>query len=201
MARTVRGTQMGLINVSENLYGIPFGLINYTKNGVRDVGFWHDDADNVYAFWANGTNNFYTLVFAGEAREEWGVSTGTLAGGVGVGYRSKLGSLNLDVDVSAKHFFGNTVLDAYNQLNAGIYPNDPNWVYPFGSVTAFPMARVSVGLPLFKIFEVFGGMSFDVGIDGTYPVPGALKDGKSYAFNAFDTPVEVYPHFFWGVKL
>jgi hypothetical protein len=42
VARKVTGLQVGLVNLSEEMYGIPIGLFSWTKNGIRDLGFWVD---------------------------------------------------------------------------------------------------------------------------------------------------------------
>jgi hypothetical protein len=223
VAGTVHGTQIGLINIADDLYGIPIGLVNFTKNGIRDLGFWHDEADNLFGFWANGTNNFYTLVFAGEDRAGIGEDWETFCAGLGLGYRQELGPLNLDIDVSAKAFFGNSWRNMLRDIQAG-GPKLQAWIgewmpaedgtdadgyhpwygcgadWPYGPVSFFPMARVSLGVPIFDFLEVFGGMSFDIGIDGTYPVPGILRDVKVYSYDIYGMPVDIYPHFFWGVK-
>ncbi len=212
VANDVRGTQVGLVNVSENCYGIPIGLINITKNGIRDVGFWMDEGNNLFGFWANGTNNFYTLLFAGESLVDYGEDWNTFAAGFGLGARANLGPLHLDTDVSAKAFYGDTwgymlddlmdgsprARDYYAACADGADPADP---WPYGPVQIFPMVRMTLGIPVFKFFEVFGGVSCDIGVNGTYPVPGILQDVKGYGFEILDTPIEVYPHFFWGIRI
>ncbi|GEM_PF-1770537 len=212
VANDVRGTQVGLVNVSENCYGIPIGLINITKNGIRDVGFWMDEGNNLFGFWANGTNNFYTLLFAGESLVDYGEDWNTFAAGFGLGARANLGPLHLDTDVSAKAFYGDTwgymladlkdgspkARDYYAACEAGVDQVDP---WPYGPVQIFPMVRMTLGIPVFKFFEVFGGVSCDIGVNGTYPVPEILQDVKGYGFEILDTPIEVYPHFFWGIRI
>jgi hypothetical protein len=216
VAKDVRGTQIGVVNVSENCYGIPIGLLNITKNGIRDVGFWMDGSGDFYGYWANGTNNFYTLLFAGESMDGIGVNWDTFSAGAGLGYRVKLGPLHLDMDLSTKAFFGNSWRNMLVDIqDGGIAAQDyysdilersetENVVidsWPYGPVSFFPMARVSLGVPIFKLFEVFGGVSIDIGVDGTYPIPEILRTVPSYGADVFGVPVEVYPRFFWGINI
>jgi hypothetical protein len=216
VAKDVRGTQIGVVNFSENCYGIPIGLINITKNGIRDVGFWMDGSGDFYGYSANGTNNFYTLLFAGESLDGIGVNWDTFSAGAGIGYRLKLGPLHLDTDLSAKAFFGNSWRNMLVDIqDGGIAAQDyysdlletrgsgnlANAGWPYGPVSFFPMARVTLGIPVLKVFEVFGGVSLDIGVDGTFPVPEILRDVKSYGADIFGVPVEVYPRFFWGINI
>ncbi len=199
-AKDVRGLQVGLVNISENCYGLPIGLVNYVKNGVRDIGFWHDSADNLYAYWANGTNNLYTIVYGGEAPADWFVNSNTLSFGFGLGYRVSRKPFSLDLDLSVKNFYGPNWDDALRA--ADVVDSYGNHVFSVSPISSFPSLRASLGMPIFKGLEVFGGVSADIGISGVCAVPDALKRDSSFLIRGQEGhSLEINPQLFWGLRL
>ena len=191
VARKVNGLQIGLINVSDTMYGIPIGLINIVKNGIFDTGIWFEDSDWEYVFVQKGSTNFYTLMFAGAPSDEWFVSTDTLAGGVGVGYR--LGgfrgrSVAIDLDVSAK------ALIDINRAEKFII-DEEEYIPDF-----FPSARVSVRIPLFLGLALHGGIVLDTDIKTGPQVSEPFRSGSPWSASSFGYNFTFHPKYFIGIS-
>jgi len=197
VAATVKGTQIGLINISKDMYGIPIGLFSFTLNGIRDVGAWQDSSDTIYSYWANGTNNFYTIMYAGESRKDWFVGTDSMAVGVGLGARLIEKSLQLDIDLSAKSYYGPRFAQQLTALRTALSTGVP----PVGCVPSpvFPSLRLSLGLPIYKRFAIFAGASADIGIAGVCEVPEEIRSAHSVSFPAFGTRIDLSPQLYWGL--
>jgi hypothetical protein len=197
VAGVVKGTQVGLVNISDDMYGLPIGLINYTKNGIRDIGAWYDTSDYMYGFWANGTNNLYSIVYGGEAYSDWCVNSNSLSFGYGVGYRFVGKPLSVDLDLSMKQFFGPNWDRALSEFKRG------EGYAGFGveAVSSFPSARLTVGIPLMGKLEAFGGVSADIGVSGYCAVPDALRSDYAVHFRAFGSDIDVNPQLYFGVRL
>jgi hypothetical protein len=205
IAGEVRGTQIGLVNISKEMYGLPIGLFNFTLNGIRDIGFWQDSSNSVYAFWANGTNNFYTILYAGEALDDWFRNTDTIAAGGGVGVRLIEKPLRLDLDLSAKHYYGprfaqNLALAKPPVTNTKGAVAEADFERAWTPSPVFPSVRLSLGLPLFSKLEAFCGASADLGIDGLCAVPEEIASDRSFSFRVFGTNVNVSPQLYWGLR-
>jgi len=213
IASEVRGTQIGLINISKEMYGLPIGLLNFTLNGIRDIGFWQDSSNSVYAFWANGTNNFYTILYAGESLDDWFRDTDTIAAGGGAGVRLIEKPLRLDLDLSAKHYFGprfaqNLALvkdaAAYEEASHSVKGKTPSSETSMPQWTpspVYPSLRLSLGLPLFSSkLEAFCGASADIGIEGLCAIPAETMSNRSFNFQAFGSRIDVSPQLYWGLR-
>ncbi len=44
----VDGAQVGIVNISEGMYGIPIGLVNIVRNGILNVTGWSDGGGYTY---------------------------------------------------------------------------------------------------------------------------------------------------------
>jgi hypothetical protein len=205
IASEVKGTQIGLINISKEMYGLPIGLFNFTLNGIRDIGFWQDSSNSVYAFWSNGTNNFYTILYAGESLDDWFRNTDTIAAGGGAGVRLIEKPLRLDLDLSAKHYYGprfaqNLALAKEPVATTKGAVAEASSERAWTPSPVFPSLRLSLGLPLFSKFEVFCGASADMGIEGLCAIPEEIASDRSFHFQAFGSRIDVSPQLYWGLR-
>ena len=87
-ARSLRGAQVGLINVVDSLEkGATVGLINIVGNGIKQASVEYNDVFDVNLAFRSGTTKFYSILFAGmEAKDEF---LWTYGAGFGTQYRIK----------------------------------------------------------------------------------------------------------------
>ena len=64
-ARTLRGLQIGLVNVADSSFGASIGLVNIFKNGFYKIGLSATDLANTNLSFSTGTHRFYTTAHAG----------------------------------------------------------------------------------------------------------------------------------------
>jgi|GEM_PF-283123 len=64
-ARYMKGMQIGIINISDTLDGYAIGLVNWSKNGYKSLGFSHNEVDQIRLEFRSGRQLFYTSLFAG----------------------------------------------------------------------------------------------------------------------------------------
>ncbi|WP_291530018.1 LA_2272 family surface repeat-containing protein [Bacteroides sp. UBA939] len=111
-AHTVRGVQIGLVNMSKSGFQIglcnvseknqyPLGLINIIKNGEMNVGLAYDEIGNVTAQFRSGSQYLYGIIgFGYNVKSPSGHIL--LQGGIGA-HLNLSSRLRIDTELSAKH--------------------------------------------------------------------------------------------------
>jgi len=183
------GAQVGLVNISREMYGVPFGLANFVEEGIHDASIWWENEDRTWVGVQNGSNIFYTLAYAGFARDgAWRELEG-FAVGFGLGFRVESRPFYLDIDAGWKRVTdGSEAQDRFAALF------DP------ARGASFPSARI-----IMAGVTIGGGLGWFMG--GAFDVAGPLShdtigyfDGDERAIGLADG-VMVYPKFFTGFKL
>lgn len=179
-ARSVRGAMVGVVNVAEDVDGVTLGLLNVVRFGVLDLSVTIDEMGAGWLSFQHGTERLYTIYQAGARQQDPNSEDVDWGAAIGLGSRLWSGALLLDVDLSAK------VTGSANE-------NEPD------EDTVFPSLRVTGGVQFGRYFAVIGGVAFDTLCDWDDQDSGWTHEGMS--FSLFGDGLEVYPHFFAGIKI
>ena len=182
--------QLGLVNVSDEMHGLPIGLVTIVRNGIHDLGYWHDGTDRSWLSFQNGTRWLYSIAYAGVSERAAFSEFEDLTFGLGLGVRLSTGFFYADMDLSAKHAGTG---DTPEERVASAFAFDGN---------TFPSLRLLGG------FAFGGGLGFYVGTTLDAHIPGWTRrssiyhDGElEYDFRDAGINLMVYPKLFFGVKL
>jgi hypothetical protein len=151
---TVYGTQIGLVNIANDMYGLPIGLFSWIKNGIHDIAIWFTGEEEGWVGFLNGSRNFYTSFAAGVRTEPGIAELEGLTVSASVGYRALLGLFFIDAELGLKRM--GTGADAGARL-ASIFTG-PGW-------NTFPNARLKAGIALGSL-KGFIGLDIDGYIEG-----------------------------------
>lgn len=191
VGKRVVGTQIGLVNISEEMYGIPIGLATFVERGIHDVSVWWEGENRTWFGVQNGSNNFYTLAYAGVLRDgTWSELEG-FGAGAGVGFRVTTRPFYFDVDAGWKRMADG--VDAQDRFVS---------LFDGKRGAAFPFARVMAGISIGDGLGWFIGGSFDVQSPLGWDVMGYFDPAAAgLPLAGGDVSVRVYPTFFTGFKL
>jgi hypothetical protein len=135
-ARTVKGSQIGLVNIADSVGGYVVGIVNVIKKGYKVLEVSRNDVAQLNIAYKTGRPEFYNILQSGW---RFGPRHFALIYGAGFGVsRPLVGVLNWSVEM--------TVNDVIEQ---GLGPGRLNLWVP---------TRFSVGIPLGNHFEFYGGL-------------------------------------------
>ncbi|MEW5815134.1 MAG: caspase family protein [Spirochaetota bacterium] len=186
IAGDVKGTQLGLININRSIAGLPVGLINISKDGLYHLQGWYDQESFAHVGFQFGTKRFYTLVFLGTPFKPL---PETLLSGIGFGIHFGGDPMYIDIDLSAKHIAAGNISNT----------NAPDFLM-LQSLGLYPYIRGVLGLSLFKVLGVFGGLSLDTQILGITREPVTFT-GTPTTVHIWQTQIDFYTKWFIGVRL
>ncbi|MEN2283334.1 hypothetical protein AAGF08_14410 [Algoriphagus sp. SE2] len=130
IARNVKGLQLGLINYSDSISGVPIGLISFVRKGYHKVEIGTDEMLPLNFSLRTGTRGFYNMLFAGIRPEKTGSIT--WAFGYGVGSSPRLANkLYLNIELSSQQMIKGNV-EALNLINRGFLGLDYQVARHFG---------------------------------------------------------------------
>ncbi len=132
-ARRVKGTQIGLVNISDTADGPGIGLINIVFHGYHKLAFYTDEVVPVNAAFKTGSRQLYNILQAGFNPSD---SEQIFTFGYGLGTELRLG----------RHFTINPELSA-QQLYLGTW-DEANILSKF---------RLQLNIELGKYISIFGG--------------------------------------------
>lgn len=115
----VQGMQIGLVNIANDIKGVPIGLINLYREGITTVGFWQeiDGGEQVYHSIMTGSNTLYSHFFVGGSQFDFWEVPEDIAYGFGLGVRVPIVmGLKLDTDVNLKFY-----QDKLNAIDNDVY--------------------------------------------------------------------------------
>ncbi|MCL2319234.1 MAG: hypothetical protein FWC45_04055, partial [Treponema sp.] len=172
MASSLRGLQMGLVNINEGGCGcmaglvnksesenmFPLGLVNIIKNGIIHFGVYYDDMQFVNASFRSGSKYFYSFVSFGLGTNYSYSRLDTEKEGrnIPIGFRTGLGfecpvkNFFIDMDIS-----GGCIFVTGNEDNG--YENKlANYTVPSGQV------RLIGGYKFFEQLGVFARLTYSI---------------------------------------
>ena len=196
-ADRITGLQIGLVNIARHIDGVQLGLVNIAGNGV-DSGsaFYEPQSGFAYAHWQAGTPAFYTAAGIGAPAGDWLRDYTGFVASVGVGSRTRLFGLNLDLDISAEQAIGSLPFQTFS------WSRDWRAWEGWAMIKAYPSVMLTLGLPLARHFQIIGGLKADIDVDSLGDrVPAALKVGDSWRGNIFNEGFSVWPKWFFGLKI
>jgi hypothetical protein len=181
----VRGAQVGIVNISRDLYGIPIGLVNVIENGIFQVSSWFSELGMGYVGFQMGSRYLYTLFYGGVAL---GDRSPLYTAAFGLGLHIPVGPVFVEGDLSAKSSW------------TGWSESDLSEAFDMTDLSpVWPSVRVMVGVRVLRIFSLFGGVMLDSKLPG-YTVETGLHQGSSFAMDLWNSPMEIYPKLFAGIK-
>ncbi len=183
----VVGTQIGLVNVSREMYGVPVGLASFVEEGISNASIWWEGDERTWVGVQNGSNIFYTLVFAGiERGGRWRDLDG-FGAGAGVGFRVTRRPFYIDVDAAWKRISDG--VDPQERFSALFDPNRG---------ASFPSARIMAGIAIGDGFGWYMGGSFDAAGPFSSDTIGYFE-GREHPIPLFGNTA-LYPRFFTGLR-
>jgi hypothetical protein len=196
-AGKVKGLQVGLVNVARDIDGVQIGLINIAGNGIHSLSVVYEPADLfAHAYLQFGTPALYTVAGIGAPFSDWSCDyTGAVAS-LGLGSRSRVLGLDLDIDLSAE--------EAIGALPYGSFDPQGDWSAWEGwsMIKAYPSLKITAGLPIGHHWRLLAGIKADIDVDALgNRVPEALKKGGSWSGRIFDEGFTVWPKWFFGLKI
>ena len=94
----VKGSQLGFLNVSDTLSGVPFGFLSFSYRGYHPIELSADEIFPVNLSWRTGIRSFYNIFSAGMQFDD--ITFPLWHFGYGIGTSARLGKtwwLNLDL--------------------------------------------------------------------------------------------------------
>lgn len=114
-ARKVKGTQIGIINISDSCSGIPIGLFSFVRTGYHRFEISADEIFYLNASLRTGTTKFHNLLFAGMDPTQKDTNLWTFGYGLGTSLRLGKSTL-LDIDLTAQQINKGNVGPKINML-------------------------------------------------------------------------------------
>lgn len=194
IADSVSGVQIGLVNIAKRVDGVQLGLINIAGNGVDSIGLYYEPrTDFTYAQWQAGAPAFYTTASLGAPSGDWLRDFGGFVASFGLGSRTRMLGLNLDLDVSAETAIGKLPFDTLDRQG--------NWE-GWSLMRPYPTVRLTAGLPIGRHLQIVGGVKLDIDVDALGDrVPESLKKGSPWGGSLFGEGFTAWPKWFFGAKI
>lgn len=171
----MKKVQLGIINISDDIDGVPSGIINYSKPGIFDVSTWRDETGIGLATLRSESRNLYISYSAGYDPAS---NNHPYALVLGAGVDKNLGRAMVGLDVIA--FF----------VKARVKTRSPE-----NYLTRF---RIPVGLRINSGFSIFAGPSFNILF--TDNDPALISPVGNYQHKVGDEHY-VWPGFFVGLRI
>jgi hypothetical protein len=185
----MNGLQIGLINVADDLYGVPIGLISWVRQGIHDISYWTEDESMSYLATANGSRNFYTVIYGGVNNNANFDELSGLNVGLGWGMRINLRPVYFDLEASMRR---GTEGSTANERLVSIF--DP--YNPF----LYPSARFMAGVE-FLGFGFFLGVSMDLELEEQYTRGVVRYNGSGSGSRPIEGLGTIHHRFVWGLRL
>ena len=191
--KTIRGVQLGVINVAEENDGIALGVFNFIQDGMHHVGFNWDTNDRFDCFFQSGTKHLFLTFGASFDQHDLDNSdvnlnelTSIVYGGIGTEFRFWFCSL--DFEVLHKLV-----------VQPDEYPRNKEDFFEFNyNQYTIPSFRVTWNVISGKLLDFSLGTSFDLYIRNYNEQAFALTKHKEGLQS--DNTI-VYPSYFIGFKI
>ena len=182
----VKGAQIGLINICKGDCGFQFGLINYSRNGVCEIGASYTTDQRIRATFNSG-NKYLYMVLGFAFDPEW------LRG------RDDIHALDLIMGLGARLTVWKFNFDLELLANEALIVKTQKGLPSRERVKAewYPATRISVGFTPVKHFNVFAGftMSYEFSWNGDAFIQ--RKNNMSFETGS----LTLHPEFDFGIKI
>lgn len=117
-ATRVRGAQIGLINVSDSIHGLPFGLLSLVRKGYHKIEVSADEVFYTNVAFRTGIRQFYNILAVGSKPDTFEEEESEWYFGYGFGTAPRLTQkLFLNVDLTANQIVYGNHIDKINMIN------------------------------------------------------------------------------------
>lgn len=170
IAGQVHGMQLGLINIANSNNDIAVGLINIIKNGYYRHSVWVDEQGVPFYGFRHGTHRLFMEISAGVQQAEDPVCW---MAGAAFGSFIYSGIVNIDASVGSYTINDDTLWQTHqlNQLN---------------------QAKVNVAVELFDSFELVAGVSYNCFVSDTSNGEDYYGSQKVYVYDGTNTFVRAW---------
>jgi hypothetical protein len=139
-ATKVRGTQIGLVNVTDSIHGIPFGMLSFVLKGYHKIEVSADEVFYTNIALRTGVRQFYNILTVGAKPDTFDDEDTYWTFGYGIGTAPRLTrTLSLNVDLTANQVVYGSSIEAINMINK---------IYLGMEVQAFKHVGVAFGITL-----------------------------------------------------
>lgn len=184
-AGNVKGTQVGLINICKGDCNFQLGLINYSRNGIFEIGASYTTDEKVRVTLNSGNKFLYTILgfYIDPKNSMYDDNTSTVVALFGLGTRFNLWKFNFDLE-----FLGNETMF----INTKKETDDKKRV----QIEWYPTARFSVGFTPIKHLRIFAGAALSFEFSG---------NEKAFAMHNKNIVIDggsmtIYPEFDFGLR-
>ncbi len=185
----LNGVQLGVINVADDLYGIPIGLISWVRQGIHDISYWTEDETTSFVGTANGSRNFYAILYAGIDNQGEFDLLPELTAGFGWGLRISLKPIYFDLEATVRR---GTRGESANDRMVSLFDPENPYIYP--------TARFMTGLEFLGI-GFFLGLSMDLELEQSLTGGLVRYNGKASGARPIEGFGTIHHRFMWGVRL
>jgi hypothetical protein len=117
-ATRMQGAQIGLINITDSIHGVPFGLLSFVWKGYHKIEVSADEIFYTNIAFRTGVRHFYNIFTAGAKPNTFDDEETYWTFGYGVGTAPKLSrTLSLNVDLTANQVVDGKSIEAINMIN------------------------------------------------------------------------------------
>ena len=118
-ATRIRGAQVGIINATDSIHGVPIGLISFVLKGYHKIEVSADEIFYTNVAFRTGVRQFYNILTAGAKPNTFDDEETYWTFGYGIGTAPRLSrTLSLNVDLTANQVvYGGQSIEAINMIN------------------------------------------------------------------------------------
>ena len=117
-ATRVRGAQVGIINATDSIHGVPIGLISFVLKGYHKIEVSTDEIFYTNVAFRTGVRQFYNILTAGAKPNTFDDEETYWTFGYGIGTAPRLSrTLSLNVDLTANQVVYGQSIEAINMIN------------------------------------------------------------------------------------
>lgn len=117
-ATRVKGLQLGVINVTDSIHGVPVGLLSFVRKGYHKVEISADEIFYTNVAFRTGVRQFYNIVTVGAKPDSFDKEQTYWTFGYGVGTAPRLSrTLSLNVDLTSNQVVFDQKIEAINMIN------------------------------------------------------------------------------------
>ena len=133
-ATRIRGAQVGIINATDSIHGVPIGLISFVLKGYHKIEVSADEIFYTNVAFRTGVRQFYNILTAGAKPNTFDDEETYWTFGYGIGTAPRLSrTLSLNVDLTANQVvYGSQSIEAINMINKLYLGLDFQFVKKFG---------------------------------------------------------------------
>ncbi|HZI25821.1 MAG TPA: STN and carboxypeptidase regulatory-like domain-containing protein, partial [Chryseolinea sp.] len=117
-ATRVRGAQVGIINATDSIHGVPIGLISFVLKGYHKIEVSTDEIFYTNVAFRTGVRQFYNILTVGAKPNTFDDEETYWTFGYGIGTAPRLSkTLSLNVDLTANQVVYGQSIEAINMIN------------------------------------------------------------------------------------